>query len=172
MAQTISVFGSSQVRPGEANYQLGSELGAALAHAGFAVATGGYGGLMEAVSRGAAEAGGRVTGVVAIAFSGQANPWVHETVVVPKWEDRLLKLIEIGEGYVACPGGTGTLVELAVAWEMIHKRIMPAKPLVALGEFWAPVVQQIENADGRSRGLVRVAASVVDAVAALRVLNL
>jgi uncharacterized protein (TIGR00730 family) len=168
MAHTISVFGSSQVRPGDTDYQLGCELGAALAQAGFTVATGGYGGLMEAVSRGAAETGGHVLGVVATAFAGQANEWVHETVVVGKWEDRLLKLIALGDGYVACPGGTGTLVELAVAWEMIHKRIMPPKRLVALGEFWRPIVERVEETDGRSRGLVRVATTVESAVAALR----
>jgi predicted Rossmann-fold nucleotide-binding protein len=122
---------------------------------------------MEAVSRGAREAGGHVIGVVASAFSSKANGWVGETIVVPKWEDRLLKLIWLGDGYVACPGGTGTLVELAVGWEMIHKRLMPAKPIIALGEFWRPIITQVESADGNSRGLVRIALSATEAVAAL-----
>jgi len=164
----ISVFGSSQVNESEPAYLLARELGAALAHAGFAVATGGYYGAMEAVSRGAAESGGRVIGVVASAFSSKANKWVQETIVVPKWEERLLKLIALGDGYVALPGGTGTLVELAVAWEMIHKRIQAAKPVVALGEFWRPIISQIEAADGNSRGLVRVATSIREVTATLQ----
>ena len=168
MEKLISVFGSSRCVEADNDYRIAMELGSALARAGFEVASGGYGGAMEAVSRGAADAGGRVIGVVASAFSSKANRWVDETIVVPKWEDRLWKLISLGEGYVALPGGTGTLVELAVAWEMIHKRVMPAKPLVALGEFWRPIVAQIESADDRSRGLVRMAATPADAVAALK----
>ncbi|HWP85233.1 MAG TPA: hypothetical protein VNN17_08585, partial [Terriglobia bacterium] len=56
----ISAFGSSQTAEGTPGYQLARELGGALARAGFGVACGGYGGSMEAVSRGAAEAGGHV----------------------------------------------------------------------------------------------------------------
>jgi uncharacterized protein (TIGR00730 family) len=168
MAPVISVFGSSRCVESDNDYRIAAELGGALASAGFTVASGGSGGAMEAVSRGAAEAGGRVIGVVASALSSTANRWVVETVVVPKWEDRLWKLISIGAGYVALPGGTGTLVELAVAWEMIHKRVMPAKPLLALGDFWRPIVAQIESADGNSRGLVLLASNPAEAVAALR----
>jgi len=113
------------------------------------------------------EAGGGVVGVVAAAFSSKANQWVRETIVVPKWEDRLLRLIALGDGYVALPGGTGTLAELAVAWEMIHKRLAGPKPLVALRDFWRPIIGQIEFPDGNSRGLVQVSTSVREAVAAL-----
>ena len=167
MAPIISVFGTSRAAEPEQVYRLAHELGAELARAGFRIATGGYGGTMEAVSRGATEAGGDVVGVVASALSSKANPWVRETIVVPKWEDRLLRLIALGDGYVALPGGTGTLAELAVAWEMIHKRLAGPKPLVALGEFWRPIIGQIESADGNSRGLVQVSTNLRDAVAAL-----
>ena len=167
MAPIISVFGSYRATEPEPAYRLAHELGAELARAGFRIATGGYGGTMEAVSRGATEAGGDVVGVVASALSSKANPWVRETIVVPKWEDRLLRLIALGDGYVALPGGTGTLAELAVAWEMIHKRLAGPKPLVALGDFWRPIIGQIEFADGNSRGLVQVSTSVREAVAAL-----
>jgi predicted Rossmann-fold nucleotide-binding protein len=80
----------------------------------------------------------------------------------------LQKLIAVGDGYVALPGGTGTLVELAVAWEMIHKRLMPAKPLVVLGEFWRPVVELVESLDGNSRGMVILSESVSAATEILR----
>ncbi len=168
MHRIISVFGSARSAEGGDGYRIAVELGAGLARVGFGVVTGGYGGTMEAVSRGAAEAGGHVVGVVASSWSSQPNSWVAETVVVPNWEDRLLKLISLGDGYVACPGGTGTLVELAVAWEMMHKRLLRPKPLVALGEFWRPIVTQIESLDGNSRGLVQLALNVPEALAALQ----
>ena len=115
---------------------------------------------MEAVSRGAAEAGGRVIGVLASSFSSKANRWVQQQIMVENWEQRLWKLIALGNGYVACSGGMGTLVELAVAWEVMHKRLLPRRPLVVLGEFWRPVVEQIEAADPKSRGMVFRADSV------------
>lgn len=165
---TVGVFGSSRAEEPGGDYELARQLGAALAEAGYGIACGGYGGAMEAVSRGAAEAGGHVIGVVAAAISTKANPWVVETKVVPQWQDRLMQLIRLGDGYVALAGGTGTLVELAVAWEMLHKHLLPPKPLIALGEFWHPVIMQIEAADPRSRGLVQIAPSVAAAINALR----
>ncbi len=48
-----------------------------------------------------------------------------------------------GDAYVACKGGTGTLVELAVVWEMLNKRVMEGKPFVTLGEFWQPILENV-----------------------------
>ncbi|MFQ5695727.1 MAG: LOG family protein [Terriglobia bacterium] len=166
MSTTITVFGSSRHEPGSEAYQTAQALGAALARASFAVATGGYGGTMEAVSRGAKEAGGRVIGVTAEQFRSQANRWVMEEVRVATWQERLFKLIELGAGYVVLPGGTGTLVELAVVWEWLNKRFLPAKPLVILGEYWLPVVGAIPATELRTEVILR-AQTVEEAVAAL-----
>jgi len=166
----VTVFGSSHCKEQTELYRLARQLGQALAQAGFAVASGGYGGVMEAVSRGVAESGGHVIGVVASTISAQANPWVEEKIVVETWEQRLHKLIALGDGYVACQGGTGTLVELAVAWEMMNKGFLPCRPLVALGDYWCPVVKLIAGSeDGAgSEKLVFLADTAPVAVAALR----
>jgi uncharacterized protein (TIGR00725 family) len=166
----ISVFGSSRCAEDSDLYRLARELGCALAQAGFAIASGGYGGVMEAVSRGAADGGGRVIAVVAKAFSSKANHWVQEKVVVERWEQRLQKLIALGDGYVACGGGTGTLAELAVAWEMMNKGLLERRPLVALGEFWRPVVERVASAekDPRTAELVCLADSIPAALEALQ----
>jgi hypothetical protein len=139
----ITVFGSSRPAPGSPAYQTARRLGGLLARAGFSVATGGYGGTMEAVSRGAREAGGHVMGVTAAIFQSAANAWVAEEIRVQTWQERLFKLVELGAGYVVLPGGTGTLVELSVVWEWINKGFLQTKPLVILGDFWLPVVNAI-----------------------------
>jgi len=108
----ISVFGSSRCTEASDLYQLTRGLGDAIARAGFAVATGGYGGVMEAVSRGAAESGGIVIGVVDHAGRSKANQWLSERIVVDTWRQRLHTLMDLGDGYVVCQGGTGTLVIL------------------------------------------------------------
>lgn len=161
--------------PGSEGYEAARMLGAALARAGFAVATGGYGGTMEGVSRGAREArlpdgqaGGRVIGVTCDEFDTPANPWVGEEIRVPTWGERLFKLVELGAGYVALPGGTGTLVEIAVVWERISKGFLAPRPLILLGEFWLPVVRALPARE-LSANPIQQAADVGSAVALLRV---
>jgi uncharacterized protein (TIGR00730 family) len=177
MAQwrVITVFGSSRPKEGDAQYEAARELGAKLVAAGFAVCSGGYGGVMESVSRGAKDAGGRTLGVTAKFFARTANPWIDEEIRVDTWRERLFTLIERGDGFVVCPGGTGTLVELAVVWEMLNKGVMRGKPLVAIGEFWRPVIERIREVEvdpespwGESRrGIVVVVSSTDEAIAAL-----
>jgi len=143
----ITVFGSSRPGQGHADYEEAVELGRALASAGFTVCSGGYGGVMAGVSRGAREAGGRVVAVTSTSFRARANPWVEQETSVATWQERLFELVRLGDGYVACKGGTGTLVELAVVWEMLNKQAMDAKPFVVLGEFWRPVLDRVREAE-------------------------
>ena len=63
------------------------------------------------------------------------------------WQERLFELIRLGDGFVACKGGTGTLVELAVVWEMLNKGVMQGKPFVVLGEFWSPIIERVREVE-------------------------
>jgi uncharacterized protein (TIGR00725 family) len=144
----VSVFGSSRPRENDPEYVEARQLGRVLAQKGFAICTGAYGGTMEAVSRGAKEAGGKTYGVTAEFLpTAKANEWVDVEVRVKSWQDRLFEIIRLGDGFVACKGGTGTLAELAVAWEMMNKSVMPAKPFVALGEFWVPILNCVRGVE-------------------------
>ena len=173
--KVVTVFGSSRPRAGHAQYAAAQALGAELAGQGFVVCSGGYGGVMEAVSRGAKEAGGRTLAVTARFFQAHANQWIDEEVRVKTWQERLFELIKRGNGYVACPGGTGTLVELAVVWEMLNKGAMSRKPLVVLGDFWKPVIERVREVElghasqwGEAKAaVVRFADSPADAAALL-----
>jgi uncharacterized protein (TIGR00730 family) len=169
----ITVFGSSRPQEDDAGYAEARSLGAGLAKAGFAVCSGGYGGVMEAASRGAKEAGGKTYGVTADFFKRAAvNAWIDVEVRVETWQERLFELIRLADGFVACRGGTGTLVELAVVWEMLNKSVIAAKPIAVLGEFWTPVLDRVREVELGHAGpwgeanarLVHVAASEQDAV--------
>ena len=167
----ITVFGSSRPQEGEHDYQEARRLGRALAENGFAVCSGGYGGVMAAISRGAKEAGGKTYGVTAEFFSAKANPWIDEEIRVATWQDRLFALIRLAQGFVACKGGTGTLVELAVVWEMLNKSVMSGKPFAVLGNFWIPILERVREVElahaapwGERNGrLVHVANTPADA---------
>src|SRR5208283_5204942 len=114
---------------------------------GFAVCSGGYGGVMEAASRGAKEAGGKTYGVTAEFFGRKVNQWVDVEVRKKTWEERLFELIRLADGFVACKGGTGTLVELAVVWEMLNKSVMARKPFAVLGDFWQPILERVREVE-------------------------
>lgn len=146
-SKIITVFGSSRPEDGHADYSEALELGRALAAAGFGVCTGGYGGVMEAVSRGARENGGRVLAVTSSFFKSRTNRWVEEESRVDTWQERLFELVRLGDGYVACKGGTGTLVELAVVWEMLNKKAMQPRPFVVLGNFWQPILERVREVE-------------------------
>jgi uncharacterized protein (TIGR00730 family) len=167
----VTVFGSSRPRDGEAQYSAAQELGAELAAKGFVVCSGGYGGVMEAVSRGAKETGGRTLGITSKFFKVRANKWVDEEIRVKTWQERLFELVKRGHGYVTCRGGTGTLVELAVVWEMLNKGAMARRPLVVLGDFWQPVIELVREVEmghkspwrERDEPLIHIAMSPADA---------
>ena len=173
--KVITVFGSSRPREGDADYEDARLLGAELAKAGFAVCSGGYGGVMEAVSRGAKESSGKTYGVTAEFFKPKANPWIDVEVRMKTWQERLFELIRLANGFVACKGGTGTLVELAAVWEMLNKSVISAKPIAVLGDFWTPVVDRVREVELDHGGpwgeanerLVHIASSYEDAVSYL-----
>jgi hypothetical protein len=173
----VTVFGSSRPREGGADYEEARLLGRALAKHGFAVCSGGYGGVMEAVSRGAKESGGKTYGVTAEFFkAAKLNSWIDVEIRVKTWEERLFELIRLADGFVACKGGTGTLVELAVVWEMLNKSVMGGKAFAVLGDFWQPVLDRVREVElghpapwGEANGrLVHVAATAGDAANHLR----
>ncbi len=146
--QIVTVFGSSRPRVGEADYEQARLLGRSLAEHGFSVCSGGYGGVMEGVSRGAKEAGGKTYGVTAEFFkAAKRNPWIDVEVRKQTWEERLFELIRMADGFVACKGGTGTLVELAVVWEMLNKSVIARKPFAVLGDFWQPILDRVREVE-------------------------
>jgi uncharacterized protein (TIGR00730 family) len=176
MERIITVFGSSRPRENEADYEEALALGRALGEAGFAVCSGGYGGVMEAVSRGARSAGAKTYGVTAEFFKPQANHWIDEEIRMSTWQERLFELVRRADGFVACKGGTGTLVELAVVWEMLNKSVISGKPMVALGDFWTPILERVREVElghpavwDESNGkLVHTVAGAIEAAEFLR----
>jgi len=148
--KTVTLFGSSLPSEGSPAYQEARELGRALAESGFAVCNGGYSGLMEASSRGAREASGHTIGVTCSLWPRPANQWIQEEVRTNSLSERIMTLIARGDAFVVLPGGTGTLAELAMAWELMNKSALSAtvggrKPLLLLGSYWQPVITCLDQ---------------------------
>lgn len=168
--RTITIFGSAMPAPGSAAYETARELGRSLAGHGYAICNGGYGGTMEATARGARESGGCTIGVTCRAF-GQAGPnaYIQREVETDNLLERLDALVRLGDGYVVLPGGTGTLLEFALVWESLSKRLMPdERVLIVVGDFWRPVVDCVAS-QGADPKLVRVAEDALSVVEILEV---
>jgi uncharacterized protein (TIGR00730 family) len=143
--KTITIFGTGRARPGGTAYTLAYSIGKLLAHAGFTIANGGYGGTMLAAAKGAAEAGGKIIGVTCSAFKGsEANKYISWEIITESLDERLDTLLKLGQAYVVLPGGTGTLLELAKVWELKNKGFRNAdKPIILVGGFWQPLLDLI-----------------------------
>lgn len=165
--KTIVVFGSSQARPRGAKWTDAYRLGLALGEAGYGVANGGYGGTMEAASRGAREAGAATIGVTCDVWKSTPNGFLDREIRTADLHERLRTLLELGDGYIALPGGTGTLVELAMVWEFVAKRLAPERPIVCLGPFWQPLLAVMEGSGARRGPWLTVAEDVPGVLAFL-----
>lgn len=167
----ISVFGSHAPIADSQDYKTARKLGRLLAEAGFGVATGGYSGIMSAVSQGAAEAGGLVIGVssaqVEATRATVLNRWVEVHVPFETLVDRLLYLVRNNDGMVVMPGGIGTLSEFALAWSFMQVGEMARRPLVLLGDMWPATLEAFirhEYVSSVHRELLHLASSPEDAV--------
>ncbi|MEX2143862.1 MAG: LOG family protein [Anaerolineales bacterium] len=172
----ITVFGSSSPSPGDAAYEEARHLGELLAHLGHTVLTGGYMGTMEAVSRGAHEAGGHTIGVtcdqIEVWRKSKANAWVREERRLSTVRERLYTLIESCDAALALPGGVGTLTEISTMWSQMQTQSIPARSLILIGSGWQKVFETLfTELDGHilgpHRSLLQFTPSVDAAVANL-----
>jgi uncharacterized protein (TIGR00730 family) len=143
----VSVFGGSLPKPGSSAYEQARQLGELLAQHGHTVLTGGYIGTMEAVSRGAYEAGGHVIGVTCAEIERWrtvgANQWVKEQNRRETLVERLQVLVQECDAGIALPGGPGTLTEISLMWNLMIVESMHRRPLVLVGDGWQSVFDRL-----------------------------
>jgi hypothetical protein len=148
----VTVFGGAKPQPGDAAYLEAQRLGGLLANAGCTVLTGGYGGTMEATSRGAAEAGGHVIGVTCMEIENslplKANQWVKEEWKNNSLSERVQTLCSACTAAIALPGGVGTMVEITMLWNQIVIHAIPQKPMIAVGNGWKSTFDQFYSTLG------------------------
>lgn len=169
----VNVYGGSQPKSGDPDYVAAYNLGKMLAEAGHTVMTGGYIGSMEAVSRGAFEAGGHVIGVTCDEIEKwrlvQPNQWVKEEWRRSTLIQRLQALIQECDAGIALPGGPGTLTEIALIWNLMIVESLHRRPLVLVGSGWQSVFDRFYSEldfyiPEKQREMVRFAKDVDTAV--------
>lgn len=136
----VTIFGGSKCGHDTEEYNEARALGTLLAESGFTICTGGYLGIMEAASRGAREAGGRVFGIVMNQFRAEPNRYLTDKVATDHFYDRLQNLITRSVGFVAFKGGMGTVTEVSLVWNKLQTGVLDRRPIVLIGDCWKAVV--------------------------------
>lgn len=176
----VTVFGGSKTVSGEKAYEDAKKLGHYLGESGWIVLTGGYIGTMEAVSRGAAEAGGHVIGVTCDEIEAwrpvAPNPWVMEEIRYSTLRERMYALIDNCDTAVVLPGGIGTLAEVAVMWAQLQVKAIKKRSMILVGDGWEKTVKAMFNAfngyiSDDDRRYIRFAQDVDTAYTLLREIN-
>jgi uncharacterized protein (TIGR00730 family) len=137
----IAVFGSSRAVRGDPLFNQSLKMGRALGAAGYDVMTGGYMGVMEAVSQGAYDAGAHVLGITMKGFEDRANPYVMDEIFTPNFYVRFRWLIDRADGFIAMRGGMGTLAEMTFAWQKLSLRMFTERPLILVGREWQAILE-------------------------------
>ena len=139
----VGVYGSARLPDSDPRWVAAFDLGAALAEAGFTVATGGYEGIMGAASRGAKSKGGGVLGYTVTSWDGlEANEAVTRRVDSADLFDRL-RLFSEADLLIGLDGGIGTLAEIAVAWNLLQ--VSDARPLLLVGDAWVELIDFVRR---------------------------
>ena len=143
----VTVFGSARFNADHPYYDLGRELGARLAQAGFTVMTGGGPGIMEAANRGAREAGGRSIGCnIELPHEQQPNPYLDRWITFRHFYVRKVMLVKYSYAFIALPGGFGTLDEMFEIATLVQTGKVREFPIVLMGrDFWGPLTTFVRN---------------------------
>jgi uncharacterized protein (TIGR00730 family) len=150
----VTVFGSARTPPEHPDYALVREIAACVGGAGYAVITGGGGGLMEAANRGARDAGALSIGCnIELPREQRLNPYVDVGLRFRHFFARKVMFVRYASAFVICPGGYGTLDELFESLTLIQTHTIRHFPVILVGEGeWDGLLEWLRGralADGR-----------------------
>lgn len=137
----VSIFGSARLRPGDAYFEMATDIAAKISKLGFGIITGGRPGIMEAGNRGAREAGGKSVGLnIDLPFEQHFNPYIDKmySMNFDYFFVRKVMFIKYSQGFIIMPGGFGTLDELSEALTLVQTQKIAKFPIVMVGsQFWS-----------------------------------
>jgi len=143
----VSFFGSARIGAEDKYYKLATDTAAAIAQAGFAVITGGGGGIMEAVNKGASEAGGRSIGLnIELPVEQVPNKYQNLSLNFRYFFCRKVMFLKYANGFVVFPGGFGTMDEFFESLVLIQTLKQAYFPVILIGsEYWQGLLDWIKT---------------------------
>jgi hypothetical protein len=149
----VALFGSARVPEESKPYQDARAVAKRFGEAGWAVVTGGGGGVMEGANRGAQEGGGQSIGFnIELPHEQQPNPYLDIEYTFDHFYARKVCFVRPAEGFVIFPGGFGTLDELFESLTLIETKKIFHFPVVLFdSDYWRDLLEWIRSkllADG------------------------
>src|SRR3954462_8791220 len=147
LGPAVSVFGSARTPAGTREYAQAEEGAQLLVAAGYAVITGGGPGAMEAVNRGASDAGGVSVGLgIELPFEQSLNEWVDLGVNFRYFFARKTMFVKYAQAFVIMPGGFGTLDETFEALTLVQTQKVTRFPVILFGsQYWSGLIVWIRG---------------------------
>jgi uncharacterized protein (TIGR00730 family) len=142
VTRAVTVFGSARTKEGDVLYAKAYELAQILGKNGFNMITGGGPGVMEAVNRGASEAGVKSVGInIELPYEQKPNSYITVPLSFRYFFVRKVMFLKYAIAYVVLPGGFGTLDELFESITLIQTKKMRPFPVVLMGSsYWNDLV--------------------------------
>jgi hypothetical protein len=143
----VSIFGSARTKPDNPYYEKACQIAKLMVKNGYAVITGGGGGIMEAANKGAAEGNGTSVGLnITLPFEQKPNPYSNIKIQFNYFFIRKVMFVKYASAYIIMPGGFGTLDELFESVTLIQtKRIKPLPVILVGSEFWGGIIDWIKS---------------------------
>ena len=145
----VSIFGSARTSDDNKYYKLAEEIAYLLAKSGFGIITGGGHGIMEAANKGAHFAGGKSVGLnIALPFEQKPNVFIdgNKLLTFDYFFVRKTMFLRYSMGFVAMPGGFGTLDELTEAITLMQTHKLVRFPIVLVGkDYWEGMLSWIKT---------------------------
>ena len=147
LGPAVSIFGSARMAQDNPYYAHAIEIAGKLAENGFAVITGGGGGIMEAANKGAAAKNGKSVGMnIILPMEQEPNPYANIRLQFNYFFVRKVMFVKYASAYIIMPGGLGTLDELFEALTLIQTNRVKPYPVILFGaEYWAGLIDWIRK---------------------------
>jgi uncharacterized protein (TIGR00730 family) len=143
----VTIFGSARTDSKNRYYAMAEETAYKLGKAGFAVITGGGGGVMEAANKGAASAGATSVGLnIELPQEQVPNPYQNTSLHFRYFFCRKVMFLKYAHGFLVFPGGYGTLDEFTESLVLIQTLKQASFPVILMGrEFWQGLIDWIQT---------------------------
>ena len=142
----VSIFGSARTKPDDPYYKLAEQTASGLVDAGFAVITGGGGGIMEAANKGAADANGQSIGLnIELPMEQTPNEYQNISLNFRYFFVRKVMFLKYAHGFIVFPGGYGTMDEFFESLVLIQTLKQATFPVILMGsDYWAGLVDWLK----------------------------
>lgn len=145
----VSMFGSARTQTDHRYYELAEEIAYGITKVGFGIITGGGPGIMEAANKGARRGGGKSVGLgITLPFETGNNEFIDNDFShsFDYFFVRKVMLVKYAQGFIALPGGFGTLDELFEALTLIQTDKIGRFPIVLVGkDYWGGLIDWLQN---------------------------